>query len=155
LHFEKLKSPRHSEDLHLRHFFVIGHFRIVCILERRQRLGFSSFDDQIYVNGNMNVITGLTHWKHFLGILFFLRHPTGTRLPWMSHMIDTELYGMKPAGHHLTSLLFHIVNTLLLFPFAEKSPPGHYGKALGELASWIHPVHVESDPHGFPKEKTF
>src|SRR5204863_438394 len=30
-------------------------------------------------------------------------------------MLDCELFGLKPWGHHLTSILFHAVNTTLLF----------------------------------------
>ena len=29
-------------------------------------------------------------------------------------MLDIRLFGMNPGAHHLTNLLFHIVNTLLL-----------------------------------------
>jgi hypothetical protein len=30
-------------------------------------------------------------------------------------MLDCQLYGMRAGGHHITSLLFHLANTLLIF----------------------------------------
>ena len=30
-------------------------------------------------------------------------------------MLDVQLYGMQAGSHHLTNLLLHIFNTLLLF----------------------------------------
>jgi hypothetical protein len=38
-----------------------------------------------------------------------------TPLTWLSHMLDVELYGLEPGRHHLTHVLFHSANTLLLF----------------------------------------
>jgi len=35
----------------------------------------------------------------------------------LSHMLDCQLYGLKPWGHHLTSLLLHALNTVLVFFF--------------------------------------
>src|SRR5207249_1697060 len=35
-------------------------------------------------------------------------------LTWISHMLDCEFYGLKPWGHHLTNMLLHTVNSVLL-----------------------------------------
>src|SRR5208283_1414034 len=76
--------------------------------------GFVSLDDASYITDNPHVNTGLS-WP---GILWAFRsgyavnwHP----LTWISHMLDCQLYGVYPAGHHFTNLLLHIANTLLLF----------------------------------------
>ena len=35
-------------------------------------------------------------------------------LTWISHMVDCDLYGLNAGGHHLTSLLLHVANSVLL-----------------------------------------
>jgi hypothetical protein len=41
-------------------------------------------------------------------------------LTWLSHLADVQLYGMEPAGHHLTSVLLHAINGVLLFLICEE-----------------------------------
>jgi hypothetical protein len=78
------------------------------------RLDFVNFDDNAYVTGNGYVSAGLT-WR---GVMWAFRnfhssnwHP----VTWISHMVDCQLYGLRPAGHHMTNALIHIANSLLLF----------------------------------------
>ena len=77
---------------------------------------FTNFDDLIYVTENTHIINGITwhgiRWA-FTNTDAHLWHP----LTWMSHMLDVQLFGLNPHGHHLINLLFHIANTLLLFCF--------------------------------------
>ena len=76
--------------------------------------GFINFDDPDYVSSNPRVQAGLTleslRWA-FMNMHSSNWHP----LTWLSHMLDCQLYGPNAAGHHLTSLLLHLVNSLLLF----------------------------------------
>jgi tetratricopeptide (TPR) repeat protein len=62
----------------------------------------------------------------------------------LSHMLDCQLYGMKPAGHHLTSLLFHIANTLLLFLLLQKMTGALWRSGFVAALFALHPLHVES-----------
>ena len=75
---------------------------------------FISFDDDIYIYENSHITSGLTVeniiWA-FKNIHANNYHPVTT----LSHMLDCELYRINTAGHHFTSLLFHIANTMLLF----------------------------------------
>src|SRR5437899_4749225 len=75
---------------------------------------FINFDDPDYVTGNPYVQAGLRfesiRWA-ITGVYSSNWHP----LTWMSHMLDCQLYGQKPAGHHLTNVIFHVANTLLVF----------------------------------------
>lgn len=34
---------------------------------------------------------------------------------WWSHMLDVELFGLRPGAHHATSIVLHLANTILLF----------------------------------------
>ena len=73
---------------------------------------FVYFDDELYVIDNPNVNAGLSPesilWA-FSASYAGNWHP----LTWLSHMLDVELYGLSPMGHHLTNLQIHIVNTVL------------------------------------------
>jgi tetratricopeptide (TPR) repeat protein len=65
-------------------------------------------------------------------------------LTWLSHQLDVTLFGMAPAGHHLTSLLLHLANTALLF-FALRRLTRAPWRSLAVAALFaLHPLHVES-----------
>src|SRR3954466_10522882 len=76
--------------------------------------GFVLFDDSDYILNNPHVTTGLhsanVAWA-FQSFYASNWHP----LTWISHMADCALYGVAPAGHHLTSVLLHALNAGLLF----------------------------------------
>ncbi len=59
-------------------------------------------------------------------------------------MLDCQLYGLDPAGHHLTSLAFHIANTLLLFLLLQNLTARLWPSMFVALLFGIHPMHVES-----------
>lgn len=46
-------------------------------------------------------------------LLIFIRE-TGTRSPFISHMIDCQLWSLQPRGHHLSNVLLHVATTILL-----------------------------------------
>ena len=107
------------------------------------RLGFINFDDPDYVSGNPRVQAGLTlesvRWA-FTSLYASNWHP----LTWLSHMLDCQLYHLKPAGHHITSLLFHIANSLLLFGLLKRLTGAFWRSALVAALFALHPLHVES-----------
>src|ERR1017187_5082736 len=77
------------------------------------RHGFINFDDGDYVYANPVVVRGLT----FKGIAWaFSFHSSNWHpLTWLSHMLDCQLYGLNPGGHHLTNVLLHTATAILLF----------------------------------------
>ncbi len=76
---------------------------------------FVNIDDDIYVTENAHVKTGLAlenvRWAFTATERSNYWHP----LTWLSHMLDAQLFGLHPAGHHLTSVLIHALNSVLLF----------------------------------------
>jgi len=68
---------------------------------------FVGFDDELYVTENFNVQKGFTvkglKWA-FSNFHSANWHP----ITWLSHMLDCELYGLNPMGHHWTNIEFHI-----------------------------------------------
>jgi tetratricopeptide (TPR) repeat protein len=107
------------------------------------RHGFTNFDDDGYITGNSHVKSGLT-WP---GMIWAFENTETTNwhpLTWISHMVDCQLYGLNPGGHHLTNLLFHIANTLLLFLLLNDLTGALWRSAfVAALFAW-HPLHVES-----------
>ena len=104
---------------------------------------FVSFDDPDYVTANTHVKGGLT--GEDVAWAFRASHAGNWHpLTWMSHQLDVQLYGLNPAGHHLTSLLFHALNTILLFSLLRRLT-GALGRSAFVAALFaLHPLHVES-----------
>ena len=104
---------------------------------------FINLDDPQYVLENPPVQAGLSAE----GVLWALTSTTAHNwhpLTWLSHMLDCELHGLNPTGHHLTSLLFHIANTLLLFAALRRMTGALWRSALVAALFALHPLHVES-----------
>ena len=102
-----------------------------------------TFDDQSYVYANEWVSSGLTHDSILWAVTTTHRsnwHP----LSWLSHMVDVELFGLNAGAHHLTTLVLHIFNTLLLFGLFERMTGRLWPSAfVAALFGW-HPLHVEA-----------
>ena len=105
--------------------------------------GFINFDDPLYVARNTRVQHGLT-WDNVrwaaTAKLVGNWHP----LTWISHMLDCQLYGPNPAGHHATNLLFHTINTVLLFLVLRRMTDTVWRSAFVAGLFALHPLHVES-----------
>ena len=116
---------------------------VACAFWQVARCDFINFDDHVYVTENSHVLNGLTiedlRWAFTVGYAGNW-HP----LTWMSHMLDVQIFGLNPAWHHLTNLLFHIANTILLFLVLFRMTKGLWQSAFVAALFGIHPVHVES-----------
>ena len=103
---------------------------------------FINFDDDIYVINNPPVQAGFT--LKGLTWAFTTNYPYWHPLTWLSHMLDCQLFGIRPGPHHLTNLLFHIANTLLLFLWLLRLTQTQ-GRSFFVAALFaLHPLHVES-----------
>ncbi len=104
---------------------------------------FINYDDNAYVTENTQVQGGLSGsgllWA-FSATVAGNWHP----LTLLSHMLDWQLYGAIPGGHHLTSLIFHVINTLLLFLVLVRLTKALWPSALVAALFALHPLHVES-----------
>ncbi len=104
---------------------------------------FVNYDDDLYVTDNPHVKAGLTRegaiWA-FVATHAGNWHP----LTWLSHMLDCEVYGVNPWGHHLTNLLLHIGNTILLFLLFRHVTGAVWRSTLVAALFALHPLHVES-----------
>ena len=107
------------------------------------RCDFVFFDDPSYVTENPQVRAGL-NWASFSWAFTTFHSSNWHPLTWLSHMLDCDLYGLNPAGHHLTNLLFHVGNTLLLFLFLREATGANWRSFFVAALFSVHPLHVES-----------
>ena len=103
---------------------------------------FIYYDDDIYVVNNQIVRAGLS----LQGLIwaFTTLYPYWHPLTWLSHMLDCSLFGLHPGPHHLTSLFFHIANSLLLFLWLQRTTRALGRSFLVAALFALHPLHVES-----------
>ena len=104
---------------------------------------FVNYDDDRYITENLHVHNGLT-WRTITWAFTATEQGNWHPLTWLSHALDYQLFHQNPAGHHLTSLLIHAANAVLLFLFlmyaTRRLGPSLFVAALFAL----HPINVES-----------
>jgi protein O-mannosyl-transferase len=109
-----------------------------------QTLGYQFvYDDEPYIYANPTVMRGLTAE----GMTWALTatyasnwHP----LTWFSHMLDCQLYGLQPWGHHLSNVVLHAANTILLLLILWRMTGDLWPSAFVAAVFAIHPLRVES-----------
>lgn len=104
---------------------------------------FIEFDDGTYVFANTHIQQGITpqslRWAFNIGFASNW-HP----LTWISHMVDYRVFGLNPMGHHLVSLLLHVLNTVLLLLVLRRMTGSLWRSAFVAALFAVHPLHVES-----------
>jgi tetratricopeptide (TPR) repeat protein len=107
------------------------------------RAPFLNYDDPVYVTNNPQVRAGLT-WNT---VVWAFRTPAALDwhpITWLSYLLDTQLFGLHPAGYHFTNILIHAANAVLLFLILE-SATGYVWRSLIVAALFaLHPFNVES-----------
>jgi len=104
---------------------------------------FVDYDDSAYVIDNTHVTVGLT-WESikwaFMNPVAGNWHP----LTILSHMLDCQLFGLQPGGHHFTSVMLHGLNVLLVFIWLRQMTGAVWRSLLVAALFAVHPLHVES-----------
>lgn len=104
---------------------------------------FIAMDDNMYVVENPDIQKGLTP-QGISWAMTTLYTANWYPLTWISLMADYELYGLNPSGYHVTGLLLHTLNTLLLFLLLRRMT-GETWKCLTVAALFgVHPLNIES-----------
>jgi len=107
------------------------------------RHDFINYDDPRYVYENTKITSGVSlsgiAWA-FTHIHSMNWHPLTT----ISHMLDCQVYGLKPGGHHFTNVLLHIVAAILLFLALQEMTGTFWNSAFVAAVFAIHPLRVES-----------
>ena len=104
---------------------------------------FTNFDDPTFIMENRNLRGGLT-WRNITWAFTTIHLANWVPVTWLSHLADVELYGLSPRGHHLTNILFHMANTVLLFAVLSMMSGALWRSFLVAALFSVHPLHVES-----------
>jgi protein O-mannosyl-transferase len=107
------------------------------------RYGFVNFDDGTYVAENGLVQEGLT-WSNLAWAWTTMSAGNWHPLTWLSHMLDCQIFGLRPGSHHLVNALFHGANTAVLFAVLRAMTGMAWRSALVAALFAVHPLHVES-----------
>jgi len=103
--------------------------------------GFVNLDDRFFTMGRIG--DGLTaanlKWA-FSEFHYGFYYP----LTLISHMLDIQLFHDRAGGHHLTSLLIHLANTLLLLTLLHRATKAPWRSFFVAALFALHPLHVES-----------
>ncbi len=104
---------------------------------------FVNYDDLGYITQNQNIQHGLT--AESLKWAFTTGHSSNWHpLTWISHIIDFQLFGLKPLGHHVVNVLFHAANSVLMFLLLRRMTGTIWRSAFVAAMFAIHPLRVES-----------
>jgi tetratricopeptide (TPR) repeat protein len=112
-------------------YWPVSHFELI------------SYDDPEYITWNLDIQGGLTlsalRWAFSTGYAGNW-HP----LTWVSYMLDYQFFGGSPGQMHLTSLVLHLANTLVLFSLFRRMTGTFWRSAFVAAIFALHPLHVES-----------
>lgn len=104
---------------------------------------FINLDDDIYIYENPVVAAGLTT-KGVVWAFTTFNAANWHPLTWLSHMLNVEVFGISPGPHLAVNVLFHILNTLLLFAAFRHVTQRVWRSAIVAALFALHPMHVES-----------
>ena len=107
------------------------------------RFEFVNYDDNVLVNEVPQSENGLT----LKGIVWAFTHRHNSHwipLNTISHMLDSQLYGLEAGGHHFTNVLLHAAAAILLFLVLRRTTAALWPGAFVAAVFAVHPLHVES-----------
>jgi protein O-mannosyl-transferase len=116
-----------------------------CLYLPVTRYEFVNYDDPDYVTANIVVQKGMT--AEGLKWAFTRLHGERTYwhpLTWLSHMLDCQLFGVKPGAHHVVNVLFHVMNSVLLLWVLSQMTGAFWRSAVVAAIFALHPLQVET-----------
>lgn len=118
---------------------------LLCALIYGQTLGFDflNLDDNIYITLNPVMRDGLT-WLSVKWSFLTFNSPYYMPITRLSYLIDASIYGIQPWGFHLTNLILHIVNSILIVYLCRLLSGHMLFSSLVGLVFAVHPQHIEA-----------
>ena len=139
---DKTAEKKKSDRIALTICFLLA-LMVWGVFGQTLRNEFVNYDDGRYIYDNPAISKGLTS----SGARWILTHPHGDNwhpLTSLSHMLDCQLYGLNPAGHHGTNVLFHMATVILLFLVLRQMTGSLWRSAFVAAVFAIHPLRAES-----------
>lgn len=118
------------------------------VFHRAIQCDFICFDDEIYVNHNKALEAGLSARGIAWAFSTNLTHFSSTAEYWqpltsLSRLADYEMFRFSPWGHHLSSVIIHLLTGLALFGALRRLTGCEIRSALVAALFLLHPMHVE------------
>ena len=106
-------------------------------------LGFVEFDDNVYVSRNPHVQAGLSKESIVYALTTF---DSGNWIPmtWLSYLIDSTCFGIRPRAFHAVNVLLHACNVVLLFVWLYRISNSVWRNFAIAALFAVHPLRVES-----------
>lgn len=102
--------------------------------------GILNWDDNVYVTGNY-FITSLSNIPDFFSSFYFSNyHP----LTILTYSAIYHFGKAAPFLYHFTNIIFHVLNSLLVFYFIKELFKNKNLALIAALLFGLHPIHVES-----------
>lgn len=104
---------------------------------------FIHLDDPLYITSNPQVLAGWTAdglkwaWSEYYAGFW-------APVLWMSYMLEIELFGLDPGVMHLTNVILHALNAVLLFVILHRTTGAFWRSAMAAALFSLHPLRVES-----------
>jgi len=116
----------------------------VTVLNNWPMIAFGfAWDDHGYVVRNYPIQDPVS-LKSILWCLTAFAEANWHPMTWLALHLQFQLFGLNPGGYHVTNLLLHIANTLLLYALLYRTTRA-VGKSLFVAALFsVHPLHIES-----------
>ena len=130
-------------------FFKKNFWRFVLLITiplllfgKVQSFEFVNWDDDRYVYENTTIRSfSAENWKTWLTQPYVSLY---VPVPLLTYAVDYSFAGQDPAGYHRTSLLFHLLNTLLVFLLLRRFFGNSVTTWLAGLLFSVHPVQAET-----------
>ncbi|QWR76290.1 tetratricopeptide repeat protein [Candidatus Magnetomonas plexicatena] len=116
---------------------------ILFIYSETAHFGFVNYDDNLYVSQNQMVLSGVNR-QSIVWASTAVVDSNWLPLTLISHMLDVSIYGSNIGGHHITNIMLHTLNVILLFVIVQLMTGNLIVSALTAALFAVHPVHVES-----------
>lgn len=116
---------------------------IFAVFGQTLRHQFVQYDDPGYVYANPKILRGL-NWEGVAWAFTHVHQSNWHPLTTLSHMLDCQLFGLNPSGHHAVSVLIHAATAVLLFWVLWKMTSSLWRSAFVAAIFAIHPLRVES-----------
>jgi tetratricopeptide (TPR) repeat protein len=133
-------SPSSRKDLGIAVLLALAVFAVYFQV---RGFTFVSYDDPAYLTENLQVRGGLT-WASLQWAFTTFDIANWHPLTWVSFLCDVSLFGIRPGGHHLVNVAFHIANSILCFFLLRALTGSRWRSALVAALFALHPSHVES-----------
>jgi protein O-mannosyl-transferase len=100
-------------------------------------------DDPMFVFTNQQVLSGL-NWASLKWAMTASVAANWHPLTLFSHILDCQMFGIQLWGHHLTSVLIHAANAVLMLFALHRLTGATWRSLLVALIFGLHPLRVES-----------